>query len=160
MNHVVLWSAMRSGSTDFALGIALTYHLTYADEILNYELSKYNPYLINTANTRLVFKLFPGHHSHYLRGEHCIVVLERPPAQRWCSLLHARHTGDWSGQIRRGCEKEPPRWFARQHRQWMQKAPREHMYLTFDDVTLNRTWSLHAVKRYCAIQTPGEHTVP
>lgn len=152
MNHVVVWSAMRSGSTEFAMDIARTYHLRYADELLNHALSKYNPNLLNTTDTRLVFKLFPMHRVQHLKGKHCIVVLERSPALRWCSLLRARETGDWTGHQRRGCTTEPPAWFKRQHRQWMQKAPHDHLYLTFEEVALRRAESLDAVKRHCALR--------
>ena len=150
--HVVIWSAMRSGSTEFARELARAYHWTYADEPLNDRLSQYNPALLNSSNARLVFKLFPMHRAQHLQqthGAHCIVVLERAPSSRWCSLLRAKETGDWSGRRRRGCRKEPPEWFERQHWRWMQQAPREHLYLTFENVTKSRARSVEAVDRYC-----------
>lgn len=152
MNCIVLWSAMRSGSTEFARDIAQNNQLRYADELLNRGLSKYNPKLLNTSNTRLVFKLFAEHDYHLLQGKPCCtVVLERSPSQRWCSLRRARRTGDWKGKKRQGCEQRPPKWFIMHHRQWIQKAPRQHLYLTFEEVTLQRALSLNSVKSYCKI---------
>ena len=151
MSHVVLWSAMRSGSTELARDIAQRNHLRYADELLNPGLSKYNPKLLNNSKTRLVFKLFPEHNYHLLQGTPCTVVLERSPSQRWCSLIRARQTGDWKGHKRQGCERTPPKWFMIHHEKWIQKAPREHLYLTFEDITLRRAVSLNAVKTYCKI---------
>ena len=151
MNHVVLWSAMRSGSTEFAKDIAQGNHLKYADELLNPVLSKYNPKLLNKSNTRLVLKLFAGHDHHLLRGTPCTVVLERSPSQRWCSLIRARKTGNWKGHKRQGCERTPPNSFIMQHAKWIKSAPSEHLYLTFEDITLQRTLSLNAVKTYCKI---------
>ena len=45
MQHVVLWSAMRSGSTEFAKELAHKNMWTFADEPFNSRLSKYNPSL-------------------------------------------------------------------------------------------------------------------
>lgn len=152
MHHVILWSAMRSGSTEFAKDIARSNHLKYVDEILNPGLSKYNPSLLNQSSTRLVLKLFAGHDYHLLQGKHCIVVLERMPSQRWCSLLHAKRTSDWTGRKRQACEKNPPLWFKKQHLRWFRKRPSEHLYLTFEEIISNRTLSLNAVKSYCKIK--------
>ena len=147
MQHVVLWSAMRSGSTEFAKELAHENMWTFADEPFNPRLSKYNPSI--TTPTRLIFKVFPKHHRERLHGTHCNVVLERPVSNRWCSFIHARQSGEWSGRRRWNCEARPPKWFETQHRHWFKIVPRQHLYLTFDNVTLNRTWALRSVQRYC-----------
>lgn len=148
--HIVVWSAMRSGSTEFTKDIAAMLHGTFADEPLNPRLSLYNPSIMQNTST-IVMKFFKGHSRERLH-HHCVVVLERPVGNRWCSLMHARKSGDWTGRRRHGCFMKPPQWFAREHRTWFRTAPRPHLYLTFHNVTQHRSASLAAVASFCGWQ--------
>ena len=155
--HVVIWSAMRSGSTEFARGLAERYNWTYAGEPFNFRprgvlQSKANPtaFLAELSRgARLVLKVFPGHTRRAL-PLHCRVVLERSVAARWCSLWHARASNEWTGRTRHNCTMRAPPSFQRAHRAWygaVRSAP--HLYLTFEDVTERRDESLRRVGRYC-----------
>ena len=161
---VVLWSAMRSGSTEFAQALAVRFGWAYVGEPFNFRPKgvRASPwtaparFLAELARGRiLVFKVFPGH----LRGAalplHCAVVLERRPiAARWCSLQHARRTREWTGRTRRNCTDDAsmPASFERAHRRWFEALLRRRhgLYLTFDDVVRRRNESLWRVGRHCA----------
>lgn len=96
-----------------------------------------------------IAKLFPGHNYKFLTP-HCAVVLERSVGQRWCSLMHARKSGIWTGRIRQNCSRTPPRWFEKHHRAWYAYVPKHRIYLTFADITQTRNASLANVAAFCA----------
>ena len=152
--HVVLWSAMRSGSTEFAKDLARVHNWKYADEPFNPKLSVRKRWrgdeesLLEklSGGKRLVFKLFPGHSPPHVPI--CKVVLERKPEQRWCSLVHARRTGEWTGRVRRNCSMKPPPAFKTSHRIWFSAATPD-IRLTFEDIVFRRNESLARVGREC-----------
>ena len=151
--HVILWSAMRSGSTEFARDISRTYHLLDVHEPFNPRLhsSPRNLQVLSHAHTPCVFKVFPGHSQRKL-PKHCAIVLERRNVNaRWCSLRRARRSRDWSGRVRHNCTPRAPSWFVHAHQKWyvrLQRIPR-HLYLTFEDVVFRRNESLRRVGTHC-----------
>lgn len=172
MGHVVVWSGMRSGSSEFAMDVSRRYGWRYVGEPFNTRLSEWRRWggdaesilesLVQKAKgRRLVMKLFRGHSPPPL-GPFCKVVLERRVEERWCSLKHARRTGEWSGKVRRNCSMTPPPAFVRSHREWYTNSPKgvqgfpgfymkkpPDLYLTFEDVVTKRNESLWKVGQKC-----------
>ena len=152
--HIVLWSAMRSGSTEFAKDLARICNWRYADEALNPSLSKFQPRVLEEVKgsaSRTILKFFPGHYK--APGVHlqCAIALVRPPGERWCSLLHARATGRWSvrRKKRAGCASPPPFQFTQRHNAWFQQLPRNALLLSFENITRNRATAIDAACKHC-----------
>ena len=164
--HIVLWSAMRSGSTEFAKDLARICNWRYADEALNPRLSKFQPRVLEEVKgsaSRSILKFFPGHYK--APGVHlqCAIALERPPGERWCSLLHARATGRWSvrRKKRAGCAdartragagagaSPPPFQFTQRHNAWFQQLPRHALLLSFENITTTKKSRAAAIDAAC-----------
>jgi hypothetical protein len=106
----------------------------------------------------IVLKLFP-HHLYSsgmatLSPRVCAIVLERSPIDaRWCSLVHARRTREWTGRTRHNCtHPAAPSWFAREHAEWfarVRRVFRPHLPLTFQDVVARRMHSVAAAVAFC-----------
>jgi len=151
---------MRSGSSEFARDLAHAFGWRNAGEPFNFppwgvRTSKDSPvrFLDELAQgRRLVFKLFIGHTRRPL-PDHCAVVLERTNVRaRWCSLLHAQKSHDWTGRVRHNCtDYSPPTRFVAQHAKWYRqvRSRRKHLYLTFDDIVNRRNESLCRVRTFC-----------
>ena len=137
MHYVAILSLMRSGSSEFTRDLSVTYNWTDVGEPFNFhpknvKSSKANPvtFLADVARQRashphpLVFKLFAGHTTRsglrsLANNDVCPIVLERTSiASRWCSLLKARQTHDWTGRKRYNCTRLPPKKFAAAHYRW------------------------------------------
>lgn len=160
--YVVVWSAMRSGSTEFARDLAREMKLRYTGEPFNFPLpgtsrlyAKTNPNeflrtLSSGAGGGVVMKVFPGHIRSRL-PHHCAVVLERRNVYaRWCSLMHARRSGDWTGRVRHNCTAKPPPHFVVEHQRWYNRVrDAGHIYITFDDIVYKRQATLRRVATYC-----------
>jgi hypothetical protein len=148
--HVVLWSAMRSGSTEFAKDLARACNWSYADEALNPKLSKFNPRVLRAASPTIL-KFFDGHYKAAGVRLQCALALERSPTERWCSLLHARRTARWSGRRQRGCGcTRPPPEFVQRHNAWIRQLPARALFLTFENVTKHRAAAIHAACMHCS----------
>lgn len=164
--HIVLWSAMRSGSTEFAKDLARACNWRYADEALNPRLSKFQPSVLERGKgpaQRSILKFFPGHYK--APGVHlqCAIALERPPGQRWCSLLRARATGRWSGRQKgwAGCgiadDGHAPLQFIKRHNAWFEQLPKRTLFLSFTNITTtsNRATAIKDSCNHCNNHSRG-----
>lgn len=160
---------MRSGSTEFAIDLAKRMQFRYVGEPFNFPPSHISRSFARKHPTQyladlvkqykaagLVMKIFAGHIHGRLDQlpPHCAVILERTNIRnRWCSLLRARHSGDWTGHIRYNCTAEvPPTYFTYQHEHWYSRVRQSlvpHIYITFEDVVHRRNHTLHRVFQFC-----------
>ena len=163
MHHqaVVLFSMMRSGSTEFAQELAHEMNYTFLNEAFNFlpknmshvksNPSKYIRQL--TSKENVVLKLFNRHTTTISKIDACNVVLERKNIDnQWCSLINAKKFQDWTSGKRRNCSIPSPKYFTESHNNWYKyifKTLNNYLYITFDDVVYNRNETILRSKAYC-----------